>query len=116
MSAWLLATREVHEAGGRMLVREMYAPLNEISRARRQGLLEPGVRGPHAHVAVLTPLGRAVCEGKVEAYVPYTPKVNGGRAPGTHRRWRATWLAALPEGVRLTPAVHRAQNDGTCYW
>lgn len=105
MSAWLLATREVHEAGGRALVREMWSPLKAIQRARDKGLLEPGVRGRADHWAVLTPLGRAVCEGRVS-------KVDArlGRA------WQATWLAALPEGVRLTGGVHRAQDDGTCYW
>ena len=118
MSGWLLAVREVYEAGGVTTAARMHAPLDEIANARRRGMLEPGERGGGAkpHRVALTPLGRAVCEGKLEFYVPPFTSTTGGRALGTHRRLRATWLASLPEGVRLTPPEHRAQNDGTCYW
>ncbi len=121
MSAWLEAAKEVHTAGGVMPVKAMWSMPEAVRQARRYGLLEPASgRGGNMrrHTAVLSKLGRDVIEGRAEFHVPYTPTTNGGRAPGTTLRPRATWLASLPRGneVRLTQVVHRAQNDGTCYW
>jgi hypothetical protein len=109
MSGWLLAVREVYQAGGAVPAGKLTCALHDINDARRWGALEkPGRRGRHRNLPVtITPLGVALCEGRVQ-------KVDARLG----RRWQATWLAALPRAneVRLTPPVQRAQNDGTCYW
>jgi len=98
MSAWLEAVREVYKAGGRMPVRHMGSGNNALDEARKIHLIEPGKMGgpSNSHYAVLTQKGRDLMEGRLVAYVPKYRNVNGGRAPGTHRRWAATWLASLP--------------------
>ena len=120
MSAWRALIQEVYLAGGTTTAERLTCSLTDIANARALGVLgRCGHRGPGPHEVRLSALGWALCEGRAEFYVPFTPRqANGGRAPGTHRRVRATWLASLPRAneVRLTPAVHRAQNDGTCYW
>ncbi len=110
MSAWLLAAREVYQAGGSVPVAKLTCPLAALYEARRNGVIEKA-GGPcgsrRVPPATLTPLGQAVCEGRVQKV-----DVRLGH------RWRATWLAALPRAneVRLTHREHPAQNDGTCYW
>lgn len=118
MSGWLLAMREVYDAGGVTTAARMHSSLADIETARTKGVIarSGALGGAGPHVVQLSPRGRALCEGKLEFYVPPYTSTTGGRAPGTHRRLRATWLASLPEGVRLTGSEHRAQNDGTCYW
>ena len=119
MSGWLLVMREVHQAGGRTTAARLTCSLDDIATARRKGVLaHAGHRGCAPHVVQLSALGWALCEGRAEYYVPPYTSSTGGRAPGTHRRVRATWLASLPplNTVRLTPPEHHAQNDGTCYW
>jgi hypothetical protein len=96
MSGWLLAVREVYQAGGVVPAGKLTCALHDINDARR---------GRHRNLPVtITPLGVALCEGRVQ-------KVDARLG----RRWQATWLAALPRAneVRLTPPVQRAQNDGT---
>ncbi len=121
MSAWLNIVRQVYQAGGRMPVARVYDAPSAITEARRLGLLEPGVRGQgrRPHTLALTQRGVDLMEGRVAPRVlPYSVAFNAGRLPGTGRKWCPTWLAALPRAneVRLTGVVHRAQNDGTCYW
>lgn len=125
MSAWLLAAREVYETGGSKPVKQMWSPPAALEKARACGLILRGEgRGSAGKnrptpPAALTPMGVDVCEHRLEQYVPFMGHgPTGGRAKGSHRRWRATWLAALPRAneVRLTGPVHRAQDDGTCYW
>jgi hypothetical protein len=96
MSGWIVAVREVYAAGGRVAIRDLTAPLDDITVARQKGMLEPGIRGPAHHMAVITEAGRALCEGRAELYVPVIKSDTGGRPHGSHRRLRATWLAALP--------------------
>lgn len=110
MSAWRLVVQELHVAGGSKRVGRMHAPAAALEIARQMGLVaRPGVRGRAAWTvpALLTPFGVDFAEGRVQ-------KVDNRLG----RRWQATWLAALPRAneVRLTGAVHRTQNDGTCYW
>ena len=50
------------------------------------------------NVLSLTDKGRDVLMGKLELYVPKKP-TGGGRAKGTSRKLRATWLTALPDNI-----------------
>lgn len=110
MSAWRLLLRELHDAGGSKPVRTLWAPLPALEAARTLGLVARA-GGPAASSkappARLTPRGWDVAEGRLQ-------KIDARLG----RRWQATWLAALPREneVRLTGAVHRAQDDGSCYW
>jgi hypothetical protein len=96
MSAWLEATREVYDAGGTLSPHRASQTVDAYVVARRMGLIAPTVRGGKPKPAVITQLGIDLIEGRVVFRVPYTPRVNGGRAPGTHRRLAATWLKAMP--------------------
>lgn len=118
MSDWLLLTREVHAAGGALAparLREFH--VGALTRARARGLLEPGAPG-RQDPARITPLGKLAATGRVAFRVEPGASTGHGRIKGKGLRPTATWLRALPwpNEVRLTQVVHRAQDDGTCYW
>jgi hypothetical protein len=112
MSGWLVATREVYAAGGKLAVRKMRASATELTQARQKGLIARGTNGGTAFYAEITQRGIDLLEGRLEYFTPSSAGSMFGRRPGTHRRWRSTWLAALPRAneVRLTGGVQRAQN------
>ena len=96
MSDWLEATREVYNAGGELLPRHALQPCEAFTRARHLGFIEPAKLGGKPKPAKITQRGIDLIEGRITMRTPYVPAVNGGRAPGTHRRMVATWLMALP--------------------
>ena len=104
MSGWIEATKEVYRAGGKIAVRDMQCPLDDIRYARDKGLISPGNKGAGGHMAELTWLGWQFCEGRAEIYIPSSRGTTGGRAHGSCRKLRATWLAALPRTneIRIT--------------
>lgn len=111
MSEWILAAREVYEAGGRIRTVKMVSRKEARRLARLQGLLEPTIPSKPVgedHCTVLTETGRDLFDGRLEFYTPSLgPGKNGGRALGSHRRLRPTWLAALPRAnqVQLSAAA-----------
>ena len=85
MSAWRALVRSLHVSGpsnGRWI------DSRTACKARDMGLIE---RDDDARW-VLTPFGVEWCDGRVELV-----GWRGGR------RWVATWLRALPQGVSLQP-------------
>lgn len=119
MSDWLLLTREVHAAGGALApakLRQFHA--GALTRARARGLLEPGGKGGPPQPTRITPLGKLAATGRVVFRVAPGASTGRGRVKGKGLQPAATWLRALPwpNEVRLTQVVHRAQDDGTCYW
>lgn len=84
MSAWRLLIREIHLHGP---MHGTVAQSSEIYRAQKLGLIEHD----EARRWRLTPLGIQVCEGSVTQI---------WWRPGGHR-WVATWLRALPRGLRI---------------
>ena len=98
MSLWLLAAREVYEAGGHKPANLIHTAQWGVDGGRRLGIFEPalGRGGPFIKAdVILTPLGIALVERRVEYYTPYVPAKTSGRAKGSTKRFRATWLGPL---------------------
>jgi hypothetical protein len=90
MSAWRLALRRLHEAGGTLPACRISLADHERRELLRRGLAELHLDG-RRHVYSITALGRDVATGRRTLKPPcYTD--------AAHRTWRwaATWLAALP--------------------
>lgn len=112
MSRWRLAVRALHELGGRadtFAIADQMIEANRptgsaLSEAKLFGLVTSERRRDGLCVWSLTTLGADFCEGRValgrqardgtRAAIPGKP---GSRQPS----FVATWLKALPMGVRL---------------
>jgi hypothetical protein len=92
MSAWKLIAQELHQAGRPLRWEEMAGySRQDMQRARYMGVAEC-VGGTGRYRWQLTQLGRDWCEGRA---------VPEYRRPGGYF-WTATWLRALPQGLRLS--------------
>lgn len=92
MSNWKLIARELHAAGRPMRWEEMGGfSRQDMQRARLMGVVQC-VGYPGHYRWALTQVGRDWCEGRaVQQY----------SRPGGYQ-WVATWLRALPQGLRLS--------------
>lgn len=105
MSQWRIVVRAMHAKPDAVItVPQLELQLGgefsvgkALTTAQRLGLVAcNNGRGPTARWK-LTPLGIAFCEGKAQGYVP--ERADG--YPDRRLRIAATWLAALPTGIRL---------------
>ena len=104
MSGWLIALREVYDAGGQTTAADMVAKLDDITSARIKGFLTPGHKGAGPHLVQITQRGIDLIEGRLTLRTLYDAKKRNGRPPDSHRRVVCTWLMALPRTneVRLS--------------
>lgn len=98
MSAWRLIARELYQTGRQMASTEfMDGTRRDVFEAAKRGIVQRAngtraERGGNVQTLwELTPLGRDWCEGRA---------VPEYRRPGGYQ-WVATWLRALPVGLRI---------------
>lgn len=106
MSAWRITIRKLYAMPGHSATHRELDFAGGLPMLQRLKLItREHVPGCHRHGSrirfTLTPLGIDFCEGRAMAIV-------GPAAPGRIRQrgplqMAATWLSALPQGVRITP-------------
>jgi len=96
MSAWRLAVRELHAAGGAATLRQLSGDITRhaMDEAIRHGLVIGPGRGTHGLKPYrLTSDGARFAENRLA--IVRRPERASALVP------RPTWLASLPDGVRL---------------
>lgn len=105
MSAWKFLVRNLYALDRPAPIRHFDDPTQTIGGARSAlqvarllGLIYPTGRGEGC-VWTITPKGKAWCEGRIA----FRQRRDVGTGKGTMRQFRvvATWLSALPQGVRV---------------
>jgi hypothetical protein len=111
MSAWRLAVRELYERGPTSLQQLELRQLTSGALVQGMGLgliKGPGRSGRPGSLYALTEAGHALAQGRMQCVIKRAGHlgINGGRARGTVRVLRPTWLASLPpaNAIRLQGA------------
>jgi hypothetical protein len=101
MSQWRIDLQRLYALGGSATTPEIddasaENPTNALYKAKEMGLVEGGGRRGQSAPATwtLTKLGRDLIEGRVTPY---------NKRDGRKKRFAATWLSSLPQGIRIAP-------------
>lgn len=104
MSAWKIAVRELYERGGSGTLAQLSASVTHqaMKEAIRRGMVKGPGKGTHGRVPyLLTALGAALAEGRLQMVVSVSSQGLWHRRHGSELVPRPTWLASLPTGIRL---------------